>query len=34
MKGVQPGKELLGIWPTLVKRELVEKDIKVEVESI
>ncbi len=34
MKGVQPAKELLGIWPTLVRRELVEKNIKIELESI
>ena len=34
MKGIQPAKELLGIWPTLVARELVEKDIKIEIESI
>ena len=34
MKGVQPAKELLGIWPTLVRRELVERNIKVEVENI
>jgi len=34
MKGVQPAKELLGIWPTLVQRELVEKNIKIEIESI
>ena len=34
MKGVQPAKELLGIWPALVHRELVEKNIKVEVENI
>ncbi len=34
MKGVQPAKELLGIWPTLVARELVEKDVKIEIESI
>jgi len=34
MKGVQPAKDLLGIWPTLVSRELVEKNIKIEVESI
>jgi hypothetical protein len=34
MKGVQPAKELLGIWPTLVARELVEKNIKIEVENI
>jgi hypothetical protein len=34
MKGVQPAKELLGIWPTLVRRELVEKNINIEIESI
>jgi hypothetical protein len=34
MKGIQPAKELLGIWPTLVSRELVEKNVKIEVESI
>jgi hypothetical protein len=34
MKGVQPAKELLGIWPALLKRELVEKNVKIEVESI
>ena len=34
LKGVQPAKELLGIWPTLVQRELVEKNIRIEVESI
>jgi hypothetical protein len=34
MKGVQPAKELLGIWPTLVRRELVEKNMNVEIESI
>ena len=34
MKGVQPAKELLGIWPTLIKRELVEKNITIEVENI
>ena len=34
MKGVQPAKELLGIWPALVKRELVEKNIQIEVENI
>jgi hypothetical protein len=33
LKGVQPAKELLGIWPTLVARELVEKNIKIEVEK-
>jgi hypothetical protein len=34
MKGIQPAKELLGIWPTLVARELVEKNVKIEMESI
>ena len=34
LKGIQPAKELLGIWPALVKRELVEKNIKIEVEGI
>ena len=34
LKGIQPAKELLGIWPTLVKRELVEKNIKIDVEKI
>ena len=34
MKGIQPAKELLGIWPTLVRRELVEKNIKIEMENV
>ena len=34
MKGVQPAKELLGIWPTLVARELVEKHVNIEVERV
>ena len=34
MKGVQPARELLGIWPTLVSRNLVEKNIKVELENV
>ena len=34
LKGVQPATELLGIWPTLVRRELVEKNISMEIESI
>ena len=34
MKGIQPAKELLGIWPTLVARELVEKSIKMEIEGV
>jgi hypothetical protein len=33
MKGVQPAKELLGIWPTLVRRELIEKNVRIEVEN-
>ena len=34
MKGIQPAKELLGIWPTLVQREFVEKNVTIEVEKI
>ena len=34
MKGIQPAKELLGIWPTLVSRDLVEKNVRIEVENI
>jgi hypothetical protein len=34
MKGVQPAKELLGIWPTLVSRDLVEKAVRVELENV
>jgi hypothetical protein len=34
MKGVQPAKELLGIWPTLVSRKPVEQSIKIEVETV
>jgi hypothetical protein len=34
MKGIQPAKELLGIWPTLVSRELVEKSVKIETEKL
>ena len=34
MKGIQPAKELLGIWPTLVRRDLVEKNIKIERETL
>jgi Acyclic terpene utilisation family protein AtuA len=34
MKGVQPAKELLGIWPTLVGRECIEKCTRVEIEGI
>jgi hypothetical protein len=34
MKGVQPAKELLGIWPTLVKRELVESRTEISMEEI
>ena len=33
MKGIQPAKELLGIWPTLVSREFVEKKVKIEMEK-
>jgi hypothetical protein len=34
MKGVQGAKELLGIWPTLVERALVEAKVDVAVEKI
>jgi Acyclic terpene utilisation family protein AtuA len=33
MKGVQGAKELLGIWPTLVTRELVETKVEIAVEK-
>jgi len=33
MKGVQGAKELLGIWPTLVKRELVEAKVDIALEK-
>ncbi len=34
MKGVQSAKELLGIWPTLVTRELVEARVEIAVEKV
>lgn len=34
MKGIQPAKELLGIWPTLISREIVEKNVRIEIENI
>ena len=34
MKGVQGAKELLGIWPTLAKRELIEPKVDIAVERI
>jgi hypothetical protein len=34
MKGVQPAKELLGIWPTLVKRDLIEAGVRISLEEI
>jgi hypothetical protein len=34
MKGIQPAKELLGIWPTLVKRELIESGVRISLEDI
>jgi hypothetical protein len=34
MKGVQPAKELLGIWPTLVTRELIEPKVEISIEEI
>ncbi len=32
--GIQPAKQLLGLWPTLVKRELVESRVEVHLESV
>ena len=34
MKGIQPAKELLGIWPTLAKRELIESKVQISLEEI
>jgi len=34
MKGVQGAKELLGIWPTLAKRELIESKTDIAVEHV
>ena len=34
MKGILPAKELLGIWPAQVSRELVEKKVKIEMEKL
>ena len=34
MKGIQPAKELLGIWPALVSRELIEKHTRMEIEAV
>jgi hypothetical protein len=34
MKGVQGAKELLGIWPALVRRELVEAKVEIAVEKV
>ena len=34
MKGVQGAKELLGIWPALVSRELVESQVEIAVEKV
>jgi Acyclic terpene utilisation family protein AtuA len=34
MKGVQGAKELLGIWPTLAKRELIEAKAHIAVEHV
>jgi len=33
MKGIQPAKELLGIWPTLAKRELIEPRVEISLEE-
>ena len=27
-------KELLGLWPTLVRRELVESSVRIDVEAV
>ena len=32
--GMQPATELLGIWPTLVRRELIERAVSVEVTEV
>jgi hypothetical protein len=32
--GIQPASELLGIWPTLVRRDLIETGIKLEVTEV
>jgi len=34
MKGVAPAKELLGIWPTLVRRDLVESKVEIGMERV
>lgn len=34
MKGVQGAKELLGIWPTLAQRELIEPRVDIAVEKV
>ncbi|MCC6212408.1 MAG: DUF1446 domain-containing protein [Burkholderiales bacterium] len=34
LKGVQAAKELLGIWPCLVRRDFIEKNILVETEQV
>jgi hypothetical protein len=33
-KGVQGAKELLGLWPALVRRDLVEPRVSVDVEAV
>jgi hypothetical protein len=32
--GIERAKELLGIWPTLVRRELIEADVDIDVEAV
>ncbi len=32
--GIERAKELLGIWPTLVRRELIESDVDIDVEAV
>jgi hypothetical protein len=34
LKGIQPAKELLGIWPTLARRELIESKVEISLEQI
>ena len=33
-KGVQGAKELLGLWPTLVRREAIEPRVAIDVETV
>ena len=31
--GIEPARQLLGLWPTLVRRDLVEPEIKVSLQE-